>query len=401
MFLRNIKNKEARCLALLFAVSTFVLVHCDNTEGLTPRTKTTTQQEVEETKRLRGEKRKLKDDKAFGGHGKSNSGKKDKGDKSDQDAELVLPKANTDRGFDFDFASSGQTTQKCVPSSGFCYASPCCDGLSCNKYFLVCESADRPLPPVAEIPNIEIPVINPDIMVPVPPVAAIPNKETPYTTEVTTPAPVPSPSAAPSDYTQAPVMAYFPAQSCRPLEEDIVMYWCPTVRYCEWGYYGPEVQNHLGQMGYTQFEWQYIILSSDVDATSFYDHTHSVRQNLKGLGYDEDKHDCCNGHYGDYWWQDFFDYEGYDETINAIGVLGYNETSWNEGWVMEYDDFWWNELPQEVQWAVYDGLCYTEELWNEFPLTLWGDDVTLPASYLKSALEKGGGYYYDEFDGSM
>jgi len=204
----------------------------------------------------------------------------------------------------------------------------------------------------------------------------------PEVTADETDSPTPSPSVG---FTMAP--AYSGIIPCRVLDPDS-FYWCPATRYCEWNTL-PTVQDHLRRdLSYIKFEWDYLIAPATTDETSFSDLTHITRESLKGLGYDEDRHDCCNSHFSEYAWSDFTEFDGYyAETLAALETLGYNETSWDESYVNENDDKWWNELSQAEQYAAYDGLCYNRELWNEFPLSMWDDVEDLPGSYFYSELD--------------
>lgn len=108
---------------------------------------------------------------------------------------------------------------------------------------------------------------------------------------------------------------------------------------------------------------------------------HKARQGLKGFGYDEDKFDCCNLHYGDYAWSDFEQYAGYEKVLKTFQMLGYDADTWAKGKGGTFDDYWWHELPWQVQDALFENLCYSEEIWNETPMLMWPWNATLPGSW--------------------
>lgn len=117
---------------------------------------------------------------------------------------------------------------------------------------------------------------------------------------------------------------------------------------------------------------------SPVDATSYDTHPLSVQDSLRALGYDDDSHDCCNNHYADYDWADFDLAEGYGSVLTTFQALGYTQTLWDSGASVVYDDFWWDELPLQLQTALYDHLCYSRELWNQSPMSTWPSDAIVP-----------------------
>ena len=95
-------------------------------------------------------------------------------------------------------------------------------------------------------------------------------------------------------------------------------------------------------------------------------------------GYDEDSHDCCQGHYGSYDWAEFESDESYADVLNALTLLEYNQAIWDGGMSTKYDNFEWDQLPLEIQNAISEGLCYTKETWNQQPLDTWSKDTILP-----------------------
>lgn len=199
-----------------------------------------------------------------------------------------------------------------------------------------------------------------------------------------------SPSDAPTPYTMPPAFMTMSKQDCRTTHDDHE-YYCPVKRYCLWSFYSPEMTATLQEkVGYIQPGWDYLF-PSPIDQSYWSGLPESATQALRGLGYDEDKFDCCNSHYFQYDWNDFTKYEGYEMVLYALKMLGYTEEIWNSGTPVKYEDYFWHELPVEVQEAVFDGLCYTEELWNGYPLLTWSPDATLPGSYNTSLWD---GYYY-------
>lgn len=190
-----------------------------------------------------------------------------------------------------------------------------------------------------------------------------------------------APSSAPSEYTQPPAFSYLPAQGCHEQLEDHV-YYCPVQRYCKWGNMPFLVQMYLTlKVGYTtgMLEWDYF-QPSVVDNSYWGGLPHMARQGLRGLGYDEDSHDCCNTHYWDYEWEEITS-PGYEYVWYAFEMLGYDEEMWNAGENPEYYDYDWDELPTNVTEALFWGMCYTKETWDFTNLWFWPDNVTLPGAY--------------------
>lgn len=134
-------------------------------------------------------------------------------------------------------------------------------------------------------------------------------------------------------------------------------------------------------VGYAQTGWDYVDVPSPVDGSYWAALPHAARQALRGFGYFEDRHDCCNNHYWEYTWEEMTSYDYLENVTRAFELLGYNEKKWGAGAITEYMDYWFEELPWEIQLALYDDLCYTPELWNEVPLALWPRNATMPGSW--------------------
>jgi len=171
---------------------------------------------------------------------------------------------------------------------------------------------------------------------------------------------------------------------CRELDPEIE-YYCPTMRYCEWDSYPMGTKIFFRRnIGYRVPEWNYEEISQ-VEQTNFRNLRLGLRIDMNKLGYQEDTHDCCLGHYEQYSWDDLTKDEEHTEyfweVVTALKTLGYNKTTWDSGDGSPYDDFWWDELPTEVQDALNDGLCYNEQLWNGVPITLWNETTVLPGAW--------------------
>lgn len=188
------------------------------------------------------------------------------------------------------------------------------------------------------------------------------------------------PSSGPSVYTKPPVYNSLPEHGCREKKPEWV-YFCPVQRYCKFNTMNFLVQLHLTlKVGYSGMsDWDYF-LPATIDNSYWEGLPHKARQGLKGLGYDEDSHDCCNLHYWDYDWADITS-DGYQYVWYAFEMLGYDEEMWNGGENPEYYDYDWDEMPQNVTDALFWGLCYTKETWDFDNLWVWPEDATLPGSY--------------------
>jgi len=175
--------------------------------------------------------------------------------------------------------------------------------------------------------------------------------------------------------------------NCRELDPT-VYHWCPTKRYCSWANHTMDVRSFFtSDIGYSEMDWNYIQINP-LETTYFGDLNATVQTGLGDLGYVEDTHDCCLGHYESYDWIDFDVEDGYGEVFTSLQQMGYDEGSWTNSTATQWDDMWWDELPLEIQYAAYDGLCYTRELWNLIPTTLWPEETfEYPSSYYISNLD--------------
>lgn len=185
------------------------------------------------------------------------------------------------------------------------------------------------------------------------------------------------------------IMPIVRARDLRALEEEITPpcreydptteYWCPAMRYCEWDHFtSRERRTFRRDLDYSNREWNYNRFYSYNDV-SFVDLPENAKTALVNFGYDEDTNDCCITHYNDYDWSDFdVNDDGYDEVLDALKILGYDEGTWMEDEESEYEEFDWDELPADVQYALFHGLCYNRELWDYVELEDWAIDTLLP-----------------------
>lgn len=207
-----------------------------------------------------------------------------------------------------------------------------------------------------------------------PPAAATPVPTSdPATTTSPTKAGTPDPTTSPTT-TSAPTF-----EGCRPKFDELV-YFCPFERYCEWDYHSPERRTDFRTViGYTGPTWNFQE-TSPVDELSFEGLTETQRGGLLNLGFDEDRHDCCQNHYNDYDWSDFDPNDGYGPVLQALKALGYNEIMWQNSIAAAYERFGWDDLPEEARWAAEE-LCYSKETWDQVDLTMWPLDADLPGVY--------------------
>jgi len=168
--------------------------------------------------------------------------------------------------------------------------------------------------------------------------------------------------------------------ACRDIDTS-KRYYCPVMRYCVWDFYSGSTRSFLEETGYVRGEWNYKGVSS-VENVIFESLATAAQTNLAAVGYDADRHDCCNNHYSNFAWSDFDESKGYKGVRDAFAALGHDENSWTNSVARKYDDFYWDELPPAVQQIAYDELCYTRELWDKIPLGKWPIDAKLPGELL-------------------
>jgi len=155
-------------------------------------------------------------------------------------------------------------------------------------------------------------------------------------------------------------------------------HYCPTQRYCGWNALTTQEKVLVrAKLGYSMNAWNYVRINQAIEKTSFVTLTEDERDALEIIGFNEDSHDCCHGHYEDYSWADF-DIEGYEWVKYAWETFGYNQTTWDNGVLLESVDQFWDDLTEEQQTAMSEEVCYTRELWNQVPIPTWPDNVTLP-----------------------
>lgn len=185
----------------------------------------------------------------------------------------------------------------------------------------------------------------------------------------------------------------FTGEHCRNLNSDMT-YYCPVARYCEWDFYSAENQAFLeNDLTYSTSSWNYAIPNSAVEEKSFSSLSASYQAALSTLGYNEDTHDCCNGHYTDYAWSDFDRNDGYAEILDSLVVLGYDQETWDNSLATQYDNTFWADLPAVAREAA-EWLCQSEEIWNELDLSAWPEDkadLMYPGEYATEDCRGGGG----------
>jgi len=203
----------------------------------------------------------------------------------------------------------------------------------------------------------------------------------PNTTNIDTQSSTPQPSFAQvSLITSAPTFNPLYTDSCHTLDPKN-LYYCPVRRYCDWLSYDFDDRSFLRlQLNYDKLTWNYEAYNED-EFIAYSLLPESVRTALTDFaGYDEDRHDCCQGHYYDYGWSDF-DFEGMEEVKDAVILLGYDQLKWDNDIATPLDEMFWDDLTVEFQNAASAGLCYSRETWNEEPLDLWPSDAILPGQF--------------------
>lgn len=129
-------------------------------------------------------------------------------------------------------------------------------------------------------------------------------------------------------------------------------------------------------LGYTRQSWNYNELVNDIELIKFDDLSNEEQLGLAPFGFDKERHDCCHGHYIGYTWDDFDDFQK-----QALRDEGIDRRSWEDGYFEMYAKDSWDELPQKIQQIASTHFCYTEEIWDQIPLTKWSHETRLPGSH--------------------
>ena len=164
-------------------------------------------------------------------------------------------------------------------------------------------------------------------------------------------------------------------------------YYCPSQRYCAWDIHNTTVKDWLeNNIGYGRFTWNFYRINpyelTDIDILP-----PEIWRSIEAVGYDVDTHECCNSHYETYDWAEFDLYNS-TEVKNALEIYGYDQNSWDNDLPLEYEDYDWEEFPEEIQFVLAEHLCYSRELWNEIPLEMWPEKSILPGSYPEDGFEE-------------
>lgn len=152
---------------------------------------------------------------------------------------------------------------------------------------------------------------------------------------------------------------------------------CPVQRYCDFDYYDVVTKRFFrNKLGYSRNTWNCNDgRKEDFESISFDELDDLEREALEMIGFDEDSHDCCHGHYEGYDWSDFSDNP---EVKEAWRLLGYNKVKWDLGRSTDFEELSWDELSSEQQEALSEVLCYTKELWDGVSLLSWPQDAVIP-----------------------
>jgi len=167
--------------------------------------------------------------------------------------------------------------------------------------------------------------------------------------------------------------------SCRE-PDPTKFYYCPTQRYCDWNGQSADAKSWLtNRLSYENLTWNYYDINP-IEMSWFEDLSVTQQSSLTDIGFDVDIHDCCLSHYSLYGWGGF-DRWGMTDEKAAWETVGYDEDKWNNGEDLDNFDLAWDDLAEDVRFALEFNLCYNEELWNEIPMENWPDDVVLPGTY--------------------
>ena len=160
--------------------------------------------------------------------------------------------------------------------------------------------------------------------------------------------------------------------------------YCPSVRYKIWkeqptGFKWVAI---AGILTIFPKEWDYEVPINNFESASYEVKTPLQKAVLGRMGYDEDKFDCCSNHFEDYYWSDFTkDYGNgieYEEQIAALKALGYDQFSWDNDLDVPVDYMEWSMLSNHQQEMAASKLCWTETLWDQYPMNEWDKSAKLP-----------------------
>ena len=140
----------------------------------------------------------------------------------------------------------------------------------------------------------------------------------------------------------------------------------PRTRFLAWSLLSADQMQMASDMGYAEDTWN-LLGSSDVEHLTFNALDNPQRKAARSLGMTtEDIWDCHINHYRGYLWSNLVE-SGLDQYYSA---LGWTKADWEEGSRRPASESkYWEGLSFDERSAATQ-LCYTEEIWDEVPISI-------------------------------
>ena len=146
----------------------------------------------------------------------------------------------------------------------------------------------------------------------------------------------------------------------------------PDFRFTAWEDLSTTIRDHAHAAGYQGKTWNEPGLQ-EIEKLDWESLEEAVRAEMEGMGFTAPQWDCYMNHYRNYEWEDLEDDAANLHLQEPFKTLGWTHQSWDEDEKPDLEGKYWEDLaPNEKEAA--STLCYTQTLWDEVAIPLWGQD---------------------------
>lgn len=146
----------------------------------------------------------------------------------------------------------------------------------------------------------------------------------------------------------------------------------PDFRYTAWDDLDTSIRDEAHAIGYQGKSWNKPG-SQDIEKLDWESQEEKTRAHLTTMGFSAPQWDCYMNHYRSYEWEELDDEAASLEVKGLYKTLGWSHETWDADETPALEGKYWDDLAAAEKQAA-GSLCYTQAIWDEIMIPLWGED---------------------------